>query len=184
MVTIRGWLNSHKPSPVGRPFPHTHPSPFPEGPFRYHLCMPSLAQNLQHAGLWFHLCPSKGEAYVKTLLERARGSPLTILTSCMDPVGTAMLLPPHTKQIKDVDFENSNWVDILSFSEIDSGPLPFLHTLDIDVVRGISLNSPSAMALPSLRLFSGATGLKEFRPHSDGSPLLNRFVSPPSSWRW
>jgi len=91
---------------------------------------------LQNATLWSELCLSKGEAYVKTLLKRAKGSSLTILASDVDPVGTVMLLQPHTEQIADIEFANNRWADIQRFSELNSGPLPLLHTLSISVVGG------------------------------------------------
>ena len=106
---------------------------------------------------------------MQALLQRAKGSPLSILASGMDPVGAVTLLPPYAKQITDLHFATSHWADIQRFSEINSGPLPFLRTLNIDTVQGIGRNVP---------LFSGAVGLKEFRLHSKGSPLLNRFVFP------
>ena len=43
---VEEFLRSHKPSPVGCPFPHLHPSLFPRGPFPRQFCMPSLAKNL------------------------------------------------------------------------------------------------------------------------------------------
>ena len=107
---------------------------------------------------------------MKTLLERARGSPLTILVSGMDSTDTMALLPPYTKQIADLKFINSRWADIQRFSEINSGPLPLLRTLNINVtVRGIG---------PDGLLFSGAVGLKEFHLYSEGLPSLSHFVFP------
>ena len=133
---------------------------------------------LQHAGLWSQLILSKGEVYVKTLLERAKGSPLSILASCMDPVGTILLLPPYTKQITNIDFENSSWVNIQGFSEIISGPLPLLRTLNINVVQGINPDGPDTATPPSQPLFSGAIDLKTFHLYSEGSAFLSHFVFP------
>ena len=61
---------------------------------------------LQNAGLWSCLRLSKGEVYVSALLERAKGSPLTILASFKDPVDIETLLLPHTKQIAGLEFGN------------------------------------------------------------------------------
>jgi len=106
---------------------------------------------------------------VKTLLERTRGAPLSILAGGTDPVGAISLLPFHTKRIKSIEFTNSTEASIQRFSEINSGPFPLLRTLDIYNVSGIGPNSP---------LFSGAVGLKELRLHSGTPSLLSHFVFP------
>ena len=133
---------------------------------------------LQHAALWSHLYLSKGEVYAKTLLERAKGSPLAILASSMDPIGTVALLPPHTKQIADLEFVNSRWADIQGFSETVSGPLPLLRTLNVSVIQGINPDGLDTVTPSSHSLFSGAVGLKEFCLHSARSPFLRHFVFP------
>jgi len=133
---------------------------------------------LQYATLWSHLCLSKGEVYVKTLLERAKGSPLSILVGCMVPVGVIRLLPPYTKQIADLEFTNNHWVDIQRFSDLDSDSFPLLRTLNINVVRRITADNHEVMTPPSYPLFSGAVDLKEFRLHSDVSSFLSRFIFP------
>ena len=133
---------------------------------------------VQNATLWTHLDLSKGEVYVKTLLERAKGSPLSILASGADPVGTVMLLPPHMKQITYLEFTDSRWADVQRFSDFDSGPLPLLRTLDIDVVRGIEPISADVVISPSYPLFSGAVDLKKLRLHSEEPPFLAHFVFP------
>ena len=127
---------------------------------------------LQYAALWSHLDLSKGEVYMKTLLERSKGSPLSVLASGVDSVGTLMLLLPHTKQIADIEFTNNRWAVIRRFSEITSGPLPLLRTLNINAVWGIDPNSPDTLR----PLFSGAVGLKKLRLHSEAPPFLSRFV--------
>jgi len=114
---------------------------------------------------------------VKTLLKRAKGTPLTILASRMDSVSTVSLLPPHTKQIASLEFANNHWADIQRFSEINSGPLPPLRILNINIIwRGWGGSDMGASL--SHTLFSEATGLKEFRLHSETSPFLSRFVFP------
>ena len=124
---------------------------------------------LQYAALWSHLYLSKGEVYVKTLLERAKGSPLSILASSIDPVSITKLLPSYTKQITDLEFTNNRWAGIQWFSKINSGPFPLLHTLNINAVQGVG---------PGGLLFSGAVGLKDFRLYSKWSPFLSRFIFP------
>jgi len=176
-TTIREWMNSLVP--INR-FPlnvlsliPTHLSSQNDRFRATFVCRRWRRTFLQHVGLWSPLYLSKGEAYVKTLLERARGSPLTILAHCMDPIGTITLLPPYTKQIRGLEFENNHWADIQRFSEINSGPLPLLRTLDINVPQGQDVVTP-----PSHPLFSSATGLKEFSLHSEGSTFLSNFVFP------
>ena len=92
----------------------------------------------------------------------------------MDPVGTAMLLPPHTKQITHPGFAKNLWADIQRFPENIPGPFSLLHTLNIHVVRGVNSDGgPDVVTGPSSHpLFNGAVCLKEFRLHSEGSPPL------------
>lgn len=133
---------------------------------------------LQHAALWSRLFLSKGEGYAKTLLERAKGSPLDIIANLTDHVGTMTLLPPHARQIKYINFTHNHWTDIQRFSEVNFGPLPLLDILQIDAVVEFDLDGPDVMTPPSLPLFSGATNLKHFTLCSEGSPFLNHFVFP------
>ena len=79
---------------------------------------------------------------METLLERAKGSPLTVLSSYLDPSGTITPFPLITEQIKHLDFVYSRQVDIRRFSEVISGPLP-LHTPNITAVQGISQMAPT-----------------------------------------
>ena len=78
-----------------------------------------------------HLCLSKGEVYLKTLLEHAKL--LTILASCMDPVSTIMLLSPHTKQVGYLDFVNSHWADIQRSQKL----ILDLSSINMNLVRGL-----------------------------------------------
>jgi hypothetical protein len=115
------------------------------------------------------LSPSKGEAHVETFLERAKGSALDITVKHKVPVNTITLLSSHTRQIRSLKFLSTAWMDIQMLSEIISGPLPFLQTLDITIMyekdRGDS-SSP---------LFNNAANLTVFRFDSYWSPLLNCF---------
>ena len=116
---------------------------------------------------------------MKTLLEHAKGSPLSILVSGMDSVGTISLLPPYAKQIVNINLENGSWVDIQRFSEIVSEPLPLLRTLNINI-QEIDTDDPDEMMMtpPSKPLFSGAADLKAFCLHSEESAFLSHFVFP------
>ena len=125
---------------------------------------------LQHGALWSQLYLSKGEVYVKTLLERAKGSALDVIAGWMDPIGATALLPPHIKRIRSLNFLRNTWVDIRKFSEFDSGPLPLLHTLKINTT-GVSTTS-------SLPLFSNAVNLRAFQLHLNSSRPLNLFIFP------
>ena len=118
---------------------------------------------LQHAGLWSELFVSKGEDYVKTLLERAKGTALdvfvgnSVLFSAVQPLST------RTKQIRrlSLDFFADEWETFQKFSELASGPLPLLHTLTIDVS---SNPNPEFFENPSSLqpVFSNAVNLKVF----------------------
>ena len=126
---------------------------------------------LHNAALWSQLYLSKGEVYIKTLLERAKGSALDITTYFADPVGTIGLLSSYTKQIRFLDFACNYWEDVQRFSEVNSGPLPLLTTLRIGALDEFDLE-------PSLPLFTNAVNLKKFIMHSDGSPFLGQFRFP------
>jgi len=115
---------------------------------------------------------------VKTLLERAKGSALHITASWTDPVGAVTLFSPHTAQIRFLSFVHNIWKDIQRFSEVNSGPLPLLHTLRINAVDELNLDGPNVMTPPSLPLFTGAINLKEFVLQSERSPFLRHFVFP------
>ena len=131
---------------------------------------------IQNAGLWSYLKLSKGEVYVRTLLERAKGSPLSILASGFDPVGVLMLLPPHAKKIAELEFTNNRWADVQRFSETIFGPLPLLRTLNISASEWNSQGNHRIVTSPSL--FGGAVGLKELRLHVQLSPFLSHFAFP------
>jgi len=133
---------------------------------------------LQHAPLWSELFLSKGETYVKTLLERAKGSTLDIVTGSNDAVDIITLLPPHNQQFRYLNFVFSHWRDIQIFSEINAGPLPLLRTIIINAVNEFNLDGPDVMTPPSLPLFSNAVNLREFSLNSERSPFLGHFVFP------
>ena len=90
------------------------------------------------------------------------------------------LLSPHTERIGSLYFLFTKWVEVQEFSEINSGPLPLLHTLEISVVEESELGSFDTIKTPSLPLFSNATRLKEFYFYSDTkrSPPINHFIFP------
>jgi len=134
---------------------------------------------LQHAPLWSQLILSKGVVYTKTLLERAKGTALDVITKSYGPPGAVILLPPHNQQIRYLEFEWGFWTDIQRFSEVNSGPLPLLRTLKISAANQINFDDePDVMTPPTLPLFTSAVNLKEFVLHSERFPFLNHFVFP------
>ena len=117
---------------------------------------------------------------MKTLLERSRGSTLDISIRGRVLTSTMALLSSHIKQIGCLNFVHSNWADVQKFSEIDSGPLSLLHTLNIHVTEESDLGSSGAMTHPSLPHFSNATHLEEFSFYSATKrpPSINHFIFP------
>ena len=185
-MTIREWMNSLLPiNRLPLEVLSLIPTHLPSQGDRFRatfVCRRWRKTLLQHAGLWSRLSLSKGEVYVKTLLERVKGSPLSILASGVDPVCTISLLPPYTKQITSLGFVSSSWADIQTFSEI--GSLPLLRSLTINAVRETVINPDDpdtyvmTMTPPSQPLFNGAVNLKLFRLRSEGSAFLSHFVFP------
>jgi hypothetical protein len=135
---------------------------------------------LRCADLWSRLYLSKGEVYVKTLLERAKGTALDMIVDGGVPIGTMALLSSHTEQIKDLAFPVNNWADVQNFSEANSGPFPLLGALRIEIYTGVNGLDFSATKPPSSPLFSNAVNLKVFHFHSNSGwpPSLNSFIFP------
>jgi len=115
---------------------------------------------------------------VKNLLERAKGSPLDIVTNARSPIGTIRLLFPHASRIRRLTFIQNRWMDVRRFSEVNFGPLPLLHTLEINSYMEFGLFDLDDPVTPSLPLFNNAVNLKQFILHSRISPFLNHFVFP------
>jgi hypothetical protein len=134
---------------------------------------------LQHGALWAQLFLRKGETYVTTLLERAKGSPLDVFTHHEAPVGAVTLLYPHVRQIERLEFVNSSWVDVTTFSEVDSGPLPLLRALTISTVLIFNpLGQANAVVPPSSPFFRGAINLEQFTIRMERFQPLSRFIFP------
>ena len=130
---------------------------------------------LQHAVLWSRLDLSKGEACVRTFLERAKGTALDVITHRKDRVTTMSLLSPHTQQIRSLHVVRNLWTDVQTLFNINSGPLPFLRTLEISVLKDVQATNRANLSLP---LFSGAANLKQLILSSSGSPPLSLFAFP------
>jgi hypothetical protein len=130
-----------------------------------------------------YLINARAELYAKTLLERSKGSVLDI-TAVRNPLhrpGDLALLSPHAQRIGNLRIVCNSWAAIQQFSEVVSGSLPLLHTLNIHAVYEDDENDGlgrGIMTPPSLPLFTGAVNLKEFRLHSEGLPFLDHFIFP------
>ena len=183
LANIREWRNSfirinRIPLDILSLIP-THLSSQKDRLYASFVCRHWRRTFLQHAPLWSQLILSKGEVYAKTLLERAKGSALDIIIKSYDPAGAVILLPPHNQQIRYLEFKWGYWKDIQRFSEVNSGPLPLLHTLKIRALNETNLDGqPDVMTPPLLPLFTGAVNLKVFVLHSERFPFLNHFVFP------
>ena len=119
---------------------------------------------LRCGALWSKLLLENGEVYVKTFLERAKGTPLDIVTKCYDSLNTIMLLSPHARQIRSLEFIRYNWRSVLKFCTVDFGPLPLLHTLDVATCSTTwQWSGPlDTVTAPSPTLFKGAVNLENF----------------------
>lgn len=163
---------------------------------------------LQCAELWSELFLSKGEAYVKTLLSRVKGSALDVIVGPRVPVSITALLSSYTKQFRSLRFMRNKSRDIQIFLEVNSGPLPLLRILEIFTTEGNSQETEEdsseteehsseaeedsleadgnsqegsgVITSPSSPLFSNATNLEVFSFHSDSdwSPSLGYFAFP------
>lgn len=183
LVTIREWRNSlvpinRIPLEVLSMIP-THLSDENDLLSATSVCRHWRRTFIQQAALWsqLNLTINRSDFFVKTLLERAKGSALDIKSACLDSADTLALLSPHALKFRTLDFVYGCWSDIQKFSEAAYGPLPLLHTLKINVVESDTLR-PATVNHPSLPLFSGAANLKEFILRSEGVPFLNHFAFP------
>ncbi|KAF9783718.1 hypothetical protein BJ322DRAFT_1066791 [Thelephora terrestris] len=190
LTTIREWRNT---------FSHINRLPFdilslipihlPSQKDRFRasfVCRHWRRTFLQRAESWSELDLSKGEDYVKTLLERAKGSQLVVNVGWSGhqevPTSTMSLLSPHTNQIRDLGFGFAyhGWADIQRFIDNNPGPFPLLDTLTFDLATQGHLGISEVMVPPSTRLFSTAVNLKNFRFYTTSAwtPPLSHFVFP------
>ena len=183
VATIREWRNSfiranRVPLDILSLIP-THLSSHKDRLRASFVCRHWRRTFLQRAELWSELFLSKGDAHVKTFLERAKGSRLDVIASRGVPVGTMALLSPHTKQIRRLEFLRDGRANGKMFLQVDSGPLPLLHTLTINTLGEVGPEDRD-MVTPSPSFFSNAVNLEAFRFHSSSSrsPSVNHFVFP------
>jgi hypothetical protein len=121
---------------------------------------------------------SKGEVYVKTLLERAKGTALDIVVDGRVPLNTMALISSHTEQIEDLQFSPGCWADIQDFLEANPGPLPLLGTLSIHAKSGATMFDRDMKEPLPRSLFGEAPNLKVFRFCPDLPPFLSYFFFP------
>jgi hypothetical protein len=139
---------------------------------------------LQYAALWSRLVLGKDVECVATLLDRAKGSALDVVTDYNPPLAAMTLLSPHAQRIRHLEFPSNRCADILTFSEVNSGPLPLLRTLTIRITAWDRNrhDQPNALTTLLLPILSGATNLEEFvfdlQLSSNRLIPLNRFVFP------
>lgn len=136
-----------------------------------HVCRHWRRTFLRHATLWSQLFLSRGEACISTFLKRAKGSTLQVF-AIHDRSGEMMaLLSPYIQQIGSLHFMFRPWTEIQRFSDDNSGPLPFLRTLEININdTWTSGHSPP--------LFRGAVNVERFVFRSEKPSFLNHFVFP------
>ena len=190
LATIREWRNSLVPInrvpldilsliPTYLTFPH-------DGIFISSVCRHWRRIFIQHTALWTCLCLTRPrtDLYMKTLLERSKGSALDIIVyqgpTSANPLRaeTLALLSPHAQRIGSLSFIRNCWADIQKLSEVAAGPLPLLWTLKIRVVYGSSIFSPTVMTPPLLPPFADVVNLREFHLDSEGLPFLDHFIFP------
>ena len=134
---------------------------------------------LQHATLWsqLHLAGRMGSPRMKTLLGRAKGSPLDItIDYYRSSFSDATLLSPFVQQIRSLKLKYTSSGEIQDLSIAIPGPLPLLDTLEIDA-RGY-LGGPRSLVAPTLPLFESATNLKNFDLCIIQFPSLRHFTFP------
>lgn len=185
LATVREWMNSHVlinriPTDILSLIP-THLSSQKD---RFHasfVCRHWRQVFLQHGTLWSQIFLEKGKVYVKTLLKRAKGSKLEIIVKSGIPDRITRKLSPHARRITHLKFENCNWRDICMFSEVNSGPLPLLRTLEIDATGRCRYPQPGQFIIvipPEVTLFGGALDLEQLFLSLKGQHFLAHLFFP------
>ena len=112
---------------------------------------------------------------IEALLERAKGSLLDITANYfMSPIRDVALLSPFAQQIRSLCLEYISSDQVQELSEAISGPLPLLHTLEIDA--RVYWGGPDPLVAPTLTLFKNAVNLRRFVLHMDEFPSLQHFT--------
>ena len=137
---------------------------------------------IQRAKLWSKLSflTGQSEAYLETILERAKGAGLDITVGFATPATSMALLSSRAEQIKHVSFPYNPWTEVERFSKAIPGPFTLLHSLNINAPMHEYPVGSGMTALSSAPLFSDAVNLKIFRYHvgANLAPSLHRFLFP------
>jgi hypothetical protein len=129
LATIREWRNSFVcVNRIPLDVLSLIPIHLPSQKDRFHVssvCRHWRKTFLQHGALWSQLFPGTNQAYMKTLLERAKGSPLDIIIGPDAAAGTvALMLYPRLRQIEAPRIHNETAGRISGSSlKVISGPL-------------------------------------------------------------
>lgn len=129
---------------------------------------------LQYPALWSRLrLTGRIDGHIaRTLLERAKGSPLHIaFNSLLSPFHNLTILSPFAQQIRSLKLDIRSSGEVKNIFMVIPGPLPLLHTLEIDATG--DQDSPETFPL-----FNKAEGLKNFLLHINHSPSLCNFTFP------
>ncbi|KAF9783886.1 hypothetical protein BJ322DRAFT_884870 [Thelephora terrestris] len=180
LATIREWRNSF--IPVNRiPIDILSLIPTHLPCQKVHFRVASVCRHwrrvfLKHGALWSQLFLGKGEEYVSTLLERAKGSALDIISYRDIPSSTIALISPRAQQIRNLKLKYCPWQDIITFSEFDLS----LRTLQIiSPLIARSHGQPGVVTPPSSTFFKSSVDLEAFVFHCHDRPsLLGHFVFP------
>jgi len=95
---------------------------------------------------------------------------------CGSPIDDVTLLSPFAQQIKSLKLKRSISDQVQDISVAISGPLPLLHTLEIDA-RGY-FSGPRSLVTPTLPLFEHAMNLSKFVLEIYEFPSLRHFTFP------
>ena len=134
---------------------------------------------LKNGALWAQLFLRKGEGSVSALLDRAKGSPLDVITHGDVSDGILSLISPRARQIRHLELHLNSWKNITTFSEFNSGRLPLLRTLKIVSSETYDLDGRHIPSVPPSHLFfGGSPNLEEFTFNSMRFQFLSRFIFP------
>jgi F-box-like len=131
---------------------------------------------INHAVLWskFTLTLDVGAICITTWLQRARTSPLEIISTGTEGADTLALLRPYVRQFGSLSLLHHSWSDVQQFAIAASGPLPIMHNLRIHVT-GFNPDDPEISSRPNCPLFSGAIHVRRFTLCAEGLPHLDHF---------
>ncbi|KAF9784368.1 hypothetical protein BJ322DRAFT_844594 [Thelephora terrestris] len=183
LATIREWKNSFArvnliPSDILSLIP-TH---LPSQKDRFHaasVCRHWRGVLLKHGALWSQLFLRKGEDYVSTLLERAKGSALDVFTHRDGPIGTLPLISPRAQQIGYLGLSVHRWQDVVTFSELNFGSFPLLRALEITYSVIFDSNGrPNTVTSSPRPFFRDSVNLERFVFRSWELALLSHFSFP------